>query len=189
MASSLNKNIIACFNRAAFILPDMLNNINLNIKCVVYTKRPSIQIAISFLRLYSSNKTYNLLTREFRDPWGVSLLFHHHYTEFSPLFIVNGLPPTLYSFLAKVCYLNMVIDQSMRQLADFILDISSSVESYRTVCENLIESLGDSAHVPSARSFVDLKYRCDSFPPKISRYFFGSDDIKLLESVSFSEFQ
>lgn len=189
LAVRLHKNIFACFNRAAFVLPQALQSI-VDLQAVVaYTKRPSIQVAISFLRLYSAESSFNLFSREFRDPWGVSLLFQHHYTEFSSLYRTRELPPSFFSFLAKICYVNTVIDQQMNRVADFVFDISGSADAYAQSCRGLLVRLGQESLAPSIEAYVRDTYRQDRFPVQIGRGFFTPYDLQLLESIGFDEFR
>jgi hypothetical protein len=189
LAGRLHKNIFACFNRAAFVLPQALQSV-LGLQAVVaYTKRPSIQIAISFLRLYTSERNFNLFSREHRDPWGVSLLFQHHYTECSSFYRKREIPPSFFSFLAKVCYVNTAIDQQMSRITDFVFDISGPVDAYALSCRGLLTRLGQESLAPSIEAYVRQAYRQDRFPARIRHGFFTSYDRQLLESIGFAEFQ
>ncbi|MEB3318932.1 MAG: hypothetical protein VKO39_12450 [Cyanobacteriota bacterium] len=187
LAKRLNKNIFACFNRAAFVLPEARQSFA-GLKAVIaYTKRPSIQIAISFLRLYSVQRSFNLFSREFRDPWGVNLLFQHHYTTYSPLFLHASMPPTFFTFLAKVCYVNTVIDRHMKGVSDFVFDISESADAYVQSSRDLLERLGAESGVKSVVAYIQKTYRQDLFPAKIRHAYFDRYDKQLLESVGFAE--
>lgn len=189
LACHLRKNVFACFNRAAFVLPRALPLIVGVPAIVAYTKRPSIQIAISFLRLYSATRSFNLFSREFRDPWGVSLLFQHHYTQYSGLYRSRAIPPSFFSFLAKICYVNAVIDHQMVRIAEFIFDISCSVDEYVLACQLLLGRLGADSHVRAISDYVNRVYRRDCFPGKIRHAYFERYDMELLESIGFAEFQ
>jgi hypothetical protein len=189
LAARLQKNIFACFNRAAFILPQALQSIPEQRAVVAYTKRPSIQIAISFQRLYSRKRSFCLFTRELRDPWGISLLFRHHYTEYSCLYRVHHVPPHLFSFLAKICYINAAIDQQMSRIADFVFDISGSVEAYAYACRALLGRLHGEFNGQAIDDYLHGTYRQDCFPGKIRHGYFGRYDRELLDSIGFAEFQ
>jgi len=187
LAKRLNKNIFACFNRAAFVLPQARHSIAGLGGIIAYTKRPSIQIAISFLRLYSAQRSFHLFSREFRDPWGVSLLFQQHYTTHSPLFHRTSMPPTFFTFLAKVCYVNTVIDRQMNGIADFVFDISGSADAYAQSSRSLLQRVGVESGANSVVAHIHKTYRQDSFPARIRHTYFDRYDRELLESIGFAE--
>jgi len=188
MSVHLNKTIFACFNRAAFILPQVKQKERQIQMIYVYTKRSSLQIVSSFMRLYSSGQSFNIYSRQFRDPWGITLLFDHHYTTFSSLHLNLGRPSVLYSFFAKVCYLNAVTDQCMKSVADFVLNIGLPLFSYKSTCLELLEASDGCDALDSASKYIDIRYRQDVTPTTICRSVFDPLDAELLDSISFSEY-
>lgn len=188
IAASQDKNVFGCFNRLGFAIQEAVQKPSLTDCIVVHTKRPSLQIARSFKKLYSSIRPFNLFERCFRDPWGISLLFHHHYTAYSSLFHHDSIPSSMFCFLAKLCYVNTVINQNMQAICHYSFDISRSMEVYRSECVKLLLQLGSDPSGSQSIKFLERQFSQDKSPGAIGSTNFDKLELHLLESVGFGEF-
>ena len=188
LALQQSKCIVACFNRSAFVAhlaEDLLASCRL---FYVHTRRPAMQIAISLAKIYARSKEFNLFSREYRDPWGITLLFDQYYGRHCRVNGLNAFPSTSYSFVVKACYMIRIVDLCMQKLSPLVFDISQSVDSYILSAEALFCKLGFQSLPQAVRAYIRSTYKQDPLRLSLPADLLTRYEKLLLESVDFREF-
>ncbi|MFN5119387.1 MAG: hypothetical protein ACK5JJ_14950 [Cyanobacteriota bacterium] len=188
LAIQENKSIIACFNRSAFVAPAAANILSSCNLIYVHTRRPSLQIAMSLANIYARSKDFNLFSREYRDPWGITLLFDQYYTHYSDIYKLTNISSTAYSFVAKACYIIGIVDLCMQKLSPIVFDISQSMDDYRLSTEELFCRLGYKGMPENVDTYIRNTFKQDATRLSLPESTLTSNERILLESINFRDF-
>ena len=187
---SHEKIVCGCFNRAAFVLPDIVNTKIIPNIILVHTTRPSLQIAMSLAKLYQKNvPNFNILAPCQADHWGMSNLFNSIY--FGNMHKVGRGIVNIenISFLTKICFICTVVNSYMKSLNPICtLDISKPPSHYLSDLETFFKTVESIYSIKLERISCN-EYRQSSLPSLISHKVLSNEELDLLESVGFSEFK
>jgi hypothetical protein len=188
LALQQSKCIVACFNRSAFVAhfaESLLASCKL---FYVHTRRPAMQIVMSLAKIYARSKDFNLFSREYRDPWGITLLFDQYYGLNCKVNGHNAPPSSSYSFVVKACYMIRIVDLFMQKLSPLIFDISEPAESYIRSAEALFCKLECQSLPKGVRAYIRSTYKQDPLRLSLPASLLTRYEKLLLESVDFREF-
>jgi hypothetical protein len=188
MQNSLNLYLFACFNRAGFLLKEISARWGQKL-VIVQTKRPSLQVAKSLQSIYSKQKPFNLFSNVSRDLWGINCVFELQYKDSKYCKEINFLHPSRFSFLAKIAFINTLINKIALGNSQFIFDLSAPCDHYMSNMRQLFDWIkADQSVTDPVLSYVRYNYRQDQSPSRVSHELFSSSDLCLLEAVGFKEF-